>query len=99
MGGSITHASEDALAARCEVGHLDDCARVTFVPEVDEAPTRAVALLTDGVAAGQGLLEPGVVVGGPTRPVLHAFMAGCEKVLVHAGCLAALLDQLQLHIA
>src|SRR5205823_9462595 len=58
-----------------------------------------VALLADLPTAVQRPLADLVVVLRPTRPVLHALMAGVEKIAVEARAVAALLDQLQLHVA
>src|SRR3990172_2205844 len=89
---------EGAAARRRQVRHLDHRAWMALVPEIDEAPAGAVALLTRRVAAGERPLVQRVVVLGPARPVLQPLVPGRQEVTVHAGGIAALLDQLDLHV-
>src|SRR5881227_1222401 len=93
------HRIEDAHAGRGRLGHLDHCAGMTLVQEIDERPARRVALLTDLPAALECPFADLVIVLGPTRPVLHSLMTAREKIAVEAGTVAALLDELQLHVA
>src|SRR3981081_133479 len=90
---------EDAHPGRHRLGHFDDRPGVTFVEEIDEGAARGVALLADLPAGRQGALADLVVVDRPARPVLHPLMAGAEEIAVEARAVAALLDQLELHIA
>ena len=72
---------------------------MALIAEIDEAATRAVALLADCVSRGQGALIDLVIVLRSARPMLHALMPGSEEVAVHAGRVATLLDQFKLDIA
>ena len=83
----------------CQVRHLDDRARVALVLEIDETAARAVAFLSHGVAALERLPVQHVVVFRPARPVLEPLAPRSQEVAVHARRLAALLDQLDLHVA
>src|SRR5262249_37897475 len=85
---------EDPAARLGHVGHLDHRSGMAFVPEIDEAAARAVALLADRVPRPKRLLQDVVVVDRPARPVLHALVTGSEEIAIHAGRRAALLDQL-----
>ena len=96
--GSGADLVEDAAARRRQVRHLDHGAGMALVPEIDEAPARAVALLAYRVAAGEGAPVERVVVLGPARPVLQPLVAGGQEVAPHAGGVAPLLDQLDLHV-
>src|SRR5947208_7088057 len=93
------HRVEDAHAGRGRLGHLDHCAGMTFVQEIDKGSARRVALLTDLPAAVERPFADLMVILGPTRPVLHSLMARCEKIAVEARAVAALLNKLQLHVA
>src|SRR5438270_2105137 len=93
------HRIEDAHAGRGRLGHLDHRARMTFVQKIDKGSARRVALLTDLPAALERPFADLVVILGPTRPVLHSLMAGAEKISVEARAVAALLNELQLHVA
>src|SRR5436305_2723273 len=95
----LAHRIEDAHAGRGRLGHLDHCAGMTFGQKIDKGPARRVALLTDLPAALERPFADLVIVLGPTRPVLHSLMAAREKIAVEAGAVAALLDELQLHLA
>src|SRR6185369_4767568 len=97
--GSFAHRIEDAYAGRGRFGHLDDRAGMALVEEVDERATRRVALLADAPAVLERPVADLVVVDRPARPVLQAFMAGPEEVLVEARHAVALLDQFELHVA
>src|SRR5262249_56876018 len=72
---------------------------MSFLPQINEAPARAVALLADRVSGCERPLQDVVVIDRPARPVLHAFASGRQEVSVHARRLAALLDELQLDVA
>src|SRR6266851_650120 len=98
-GRRLAHRVEDAHPGRRRLGHLDHRARMTFIEEIDERPAWGVALLADLPAALQRALADLMVVLRPARPVLHPLVAGGEKVAVEARAVAALLDQLQLHVA
>jgi len=93
-----TDCIEDAHPCGRSVRHLDHRAGVSLVVEIDEAAARAVALLADRVAGGQGTPVGFVIVLWPARPMLHALMARGEEVAIHAGSVAALLDQLELDV-
>src|SRR5256885_2798949 len=93
------HRIEDAHAGRGRLGHLDHRAGMTFVQKIDKGSARRVALLPALPAALERPLADLVVILGPTRPVLHSLMAAREKIAVEAGAVAALLDELQLHVA
>src|SRR5436305_14453118 len=93
------HRIEDAHAGRGRLGHLDHRAGMTLVQKIDKGSARRVALLTDLPAALERPFADLVIVLGPTRPVLHSLMAAREKIAVEAGAVAALLDELQLHVA
>src|SRR5215475_10377192 len=79
--------------------HLYHGAWVTLVAKINETSTRAVALLSDRVARGEGALVDLVIVLRPARPVLHALAPGSQEIAIHAGGIAALLDELELDIA
>jgi hypothetical protein len=72
---------------------------VAFVAQIYERSARAFALLADRIAVRQRAPQVGLVVDRPAGPVLHALMPGGEEVAVHARGFAALLDQLDLHVA
>src|SRR5882724_5945850 len=93
------HRVEDAHPGRRRLGHLDDGAGMAFVEEINEWPARRVAFLADLPAALERALADLMIVLRPARPMLHPLMAGGEKISVEARAVAALLDQLQLHVA
>ena len=96
---SVADRIKNAHPCGCGVRHLDHRARVALVAEIDKTAARTVAFLADRAAGGQGALVDLVIVLWPARPMLHALVPSGEEVAIHAGRIAALLDQLELHIA
>src|SRR5204863_8302589 len=76
----LAHRGEDAHAGRGRLGHLDHCAGMTLVQEIDKGSARRVALLADLPAALERPFADLVVVLGPARPMLHSLMPGAEKI-------------------
>ena len=96
---SVADRIEDTHPCGRGVRHLDHRSRVALIAEIDKTAARTIALLADRVAGRQGALVDLVIVLWPARPMLHALMPSGEEVAIHAGRIAALLDQLKLHIA
>src|SRR5437763_7250626 len=72
----LAHRGEDAHAGRGRLGHLDHCAGMTLVQEIDKGSARRVALLADLPADIERPFAELVVVRGPARPVLHFMILG-----------------------
>src|SRR5258707_4859451 len=90
-GGCFADRIEDAAPRRGQLGHLDDCAGMTLVEEIDERAARALAALADRPAVLHGPVEQLIVVLGPARPMLHRLVTGRDKLPIDAGRLVALL--------
>src|ERR1019366_6879274 len=89
---------KDTHPRRRGIRHLDHRSGMAFLAEVNEPPARTVTFLTDRVTTRQRALVDRIVISRPTGPMLHPLASGGQKLPIHAGCLASLLDQLELHV-
>ena len=92
---------EEPPLAATDVGDLDDGAGMGLRIEVAEAALLAadLTLMPDLVTQRQRAVVERLIVPGPVRHVLHPFLTGVEKLLVHGRCVVPWLDEFDLEIA
>src|ERR1039458_1102963 len=97
--GSLTNHIEEAPSAWRQFRHFYCRPRSAFIPEINKRAASVGALLAHRVAVFQCAFIELIIIFRPARPVLHSFVPGSQELLIHAGRIAALMNQLKLDVS